>query len=293
MLRSMTGIGIVSNTFENSTINIEIKSVNHKYFDIYLRIPNLLSVWEKDIRDMLKSKIKRGKISLSIYFENFGTLFSNVNVDIELATHYYNALKTLSKELRIPSEINLTDFLQMKGVFNLTEKEPDENLKNFILNNLDEAINKLNSMKYLEGKHLEEDIRDRLVILENIIKQIEELREKCIDKFKDKLEEKIGKIFGNEKELVNEKRLEFEITHFTDRVDITEEIVRFKSHLNKFYSTIKEAPPVGKKLDFILQELNREINTISSKNILPEISNLVIEGKTQIEKIREQVQNIE
>ncbi len=293
MIRSMTGIGIVSESFDDSSIIIEIKSVNHRYLDISFRMPNLLNIWEKDFRDLVKKEIKRGKVNVSIYFENFGRLFSNVGVDIELAEHYYNALKKLSSELRLPNEVTVIDFLSMKGVFELKEAEPDDNLKNFLLENLNKAVASLNSMKQAEGKHLAEDIEERLNILNDLIDNIDKSKHLIMEKHREKLEENINKIFADKRDLLNEKRVEFEITQFSDRVDITEEIVRFKSHLSKFYNTLKEAPPVGKKLDFILQELNREANTVSSKNNLSELSENIIEIKTQIEKIREQVQNIE
>lgn len=293
MLRSMTGIGFSAGEFESSSINIEIKSVNHRYFDIFIKMPSMLSVWEKDFRDIVKSKVKRGKISLSIYFDKFGSLFSNVNIDIDFARHYYNAIKTLSKELRIPLEISIKDFLTTKGVFELKEKEPDEELKNFLISLIDNALESLINMKYEEGAFLEKDIKTRLAILGKHIEFIEKSKDEVVQRYKERLKENLEKIFKTSEELINEKRIEFEIIQFADKVDITEEIVRFKSHIQKFYKTMELAPPVGKTLDFILQELNREINTISSKNNLSTLTDTIIETKTQIEKIREQVQNIE
>lgn len=293
MLKSMTGIGVVSDNFKETTLNIEIKSVNHRYLDIYFRMPNLFNIWEQDFRNLIKRKIKRGKVSVSIYFENTGQLFSNVKVDVTLAEHYYNAMKELSSALRLPNEVKVIDFLSMKGVFDLKESEPDEDLKNFLIEKINEAIRLINEMRAVEGTHLEKDIADRLKLLETLIKKVEDSKHLIVEKYKSRINENIDKIFGDKRGMLNENRVEFEITQFSDKVDITEEIVRFNSHLDKFFKTIDEEPPVGKKLDFILQELNREANTIASKNNLTELSETVIEIKTQIEKIREQVQNIE
>jgi len=293
MLSSMTGIGVVYDIFKDSALTLEIKSVNHRYLDISFRMPKFLSILEKDFRNLIKSRINRGKVNISIKFENAGKLFSNVNIDIELAKHYHNALKKLSKTLNVPGEVELKDFLDMKGVLELTETEPNENLKKFLTNSMENALDKLIAMKNEEGKHLEVDVLKRVDLLKINIAEIEDLKDSVVETYKSKLKNKIAEIFGGNRELLDEQRLEFEVTLFSDKSDITEEIVRFSSHIEKFLRTIKEKPPVGKKLDFILQEMNREINTIGSKNNLNNISNIVIDTKTGIEKIREQIQNVE
>ncbi len=293
MLRSMTGIGISNGSFEETELTVEIKSVNHRYLDVSFRMPNLLNIWEKDFRDLITKSIRRGKVNVVISFENIGKFFTNVTVDLPLAKHYYNALKLLSSELRLPNEVTVIDFLSMKGIFDLKNKNPDDELKFFIFQQLTKALDNIISMKQEEGRHIEEDIVGRLNILRDIIEEIDKSKKLIIEKHKKKLEENIKKTFGKERDLINEKRVEFEITQFADRVDITEEIVRFKSHVEKFFKTLNESGSVGKKLDFILQELNREANTISSKNNLTELSDKIIELKTEIEKIREQVQNVE
>ncbi len=289
----MTGFGTATDAFDDTTVTIEIKSINHRYLDINFRIPKFLSLLEKNFRDIIREEISRGKINLSVNFEKIGKLYSDITVDVDLAEHYFKGLELISKKLRIPNEINTVDFINMKGVFDLKERDIDLDFQIFIENLLKKAIDNLKLMKEDEGKFLENDILKRIDKLENYILQIDKLKEQIIDKYREKLEKNIEKIFGEQRELINEKRIEFEIVQFSDRSDITEEIVRFKSHINKFLKTVSLSPPVGKKLDFILQEMNREVNTIGSKNILPEISNIVIEAKTEIEKIREQIQNIE
>ncbi len=293
MLRSMTGIGIVTDVYNEATLDLEIKSVNHRYLDISFRMPNFLSMWEKDFRDVIRNKIFRGKVNVSINFNNISKLFSKVEVDVELGKYYFDALSKLGDALGITNNIELKDFLKMKGVVELKNMDPDEEFKKFIITNIEKALENFITMKNEEGAYLEKDIIKRIEILRNNINEIDKFKSDMIEAYKEKIENNIDKIFSDKKELADEKRLEFEITLYSDKVDVTEEIVRFNSHIEKFLKTIKEEPPVGKKLDFILQEMNREINTIGSKNTLKDISNIVIDSKTTIEKIREQVQNIE
>ena len=289
----MTGIGIAGDFYKDINVNIEVKSVNHRYCDISFRIPRFLSILEKDFREIIRNKIKRGKIFVLIEFENSGNLFSDILIDLELANKYFDNLKTICENLRIPFEIKAVDFLKMKGVFDLKERSLDNDFKEFILNLVNNAINNLLEMKIEEGKYLENDIFKRLNRLNELILKIDSLKEKILAKYKEKLKNNLDRVFSDNRELINEKRIEFEIIQYSDKTDITEEIVRFNSHIEKFLNTIKLEPPIGKKLDFILQEMNREVNTIASKNVLSEISDMVIELKTEIEKIREQIQNIE
>jgi uncharacterized protein (TIGR00255 family) len=289
----MTGIGIATDSFNDSAVTMEIKSVNHRYLDINFRMPGFISLLEKDFRDSIREKINRGKIYLSVNFEKSSNLYSDILVDVELAGHYFNGLKAISEKLRIPNEVKTTDFVKMKGIFDLKERELDEEFKAFSLKLLAKAVDSLNSMKEEEGRYLENDILNRIEKLKGYIKDIDKFKEQIVQKYKEKLEKNIERIFGKQSDLINEKRVEFEIVQFADKTDVTEEIVRFNSHIRKFLSTIELKPPIGKKLDFILQEMNREINTIGSKNVLPEISNIIIESKTEVEKIREQIQNIE
>ncbi len=292
MLKSLTGYGSASGEYKDALISIEIKGVNHKYLDISFKMPKIFNSWEIDFRNLVREKIKRGKINIFINVENQTSLFKKLNIDFEIAKNYYNSLIELSKIFKVENDLTLKDFLFMKGVFEFKDEETDEELKSFILDLLIQAIQDFEKMKIEEGNHLENDIVERVKKLEKYINLIDEKKDVIVERHKDKLQKNIDKIFKNGSE-IDEKRLEFEIVLFSDKADITEEIVRFKSHIEKFLKTCNENPPIGKKLDFILQEMNREINTIGAKNNLVEISELVIEIKNEIERIREQVQNIE
>ncbi len=289
----MTGFGSATDVFDSSEVTIDIKSVNHRFLDLNFRMPKFMSILEKDFREIIRNKIFRGKIYTNVDFEKSGKIYSNIIVDVELAEHYYSGLKNIAENLRIPNEINATDFINMKGVFDLKEREMDEEFRNFILTLLNNAVENLILMKDEEGKYLEDDIFNRIEKLKLYIEKILNFKDEIVVKYREKLEKNINRIFGEQKDLINEKRLEFEVVNFSDKTDVTEEIVRFNSHIKKFLATMSSKPPIGKKLDFILQEMNREINTIGSKNVLPEVSDIVIEVKTEVEKIREQIQNIE
>ncbi len=292
MLKSLTGYGASSGEYNSTLISIEMKGVNHKYLDISFKMPKIFNQWEIDFRNLIREKIKRGKINIFINVENQGSLFKKLNFDVEIAKNYFDSLQQIAEIFKIENDLSLKDFLFMKGVFDFKEEEVDEELKKFIENLLKEAISKFERMKIEEGSHLERDITIRLERIKNYLNEIDKKKDIIVEKYKEKLQKNIEKIFNNSAE-IDEKRLEFEIVLFSDKADITEEIVRLNSHIEKFLKTCKEPPPVGKKLDFILQEMNREINTIGSKNNLSDISELVIETKNEIERIREQVQNIE
>ncbi len=293
MLRSLTGFGSAYGTFKETNISVDIKSLNHRYLDISFKMPRVFSSWEFDLRNIIQENIKRGKINVLIDVENPGNLYKNLTFDNEILKKYIEILRFISKSYSLSYDLTLKDVFNMKGVFDFKEEEPDEELKNFLKKLLQEAISNLIEMKIKEGKFLENDILKRIKIIENYLKKISELKDKIVENYKKKLKENVEKIFNENKNLVDEKRIEFEIVLFSDKADITEEIVRLKSHIEKFRKTCKEEPPVGKKLDFILQEMHREINTIGAKNNLQEISEIVIEVKNQIERIREQIQNIE
>ncbi len=293
MLRSLTGYGYASENYNDSIITVEIKSINHKYLDLSFKMPKILNKWEMDFRNIIRKRLKRGRINIFIDIENPGNLFKKLNFDIEIAKNYYNALKKIGHILRLPQDISLKDFLFMKGIFEFRDEEIDEALKKFISDIIENALDNLIEMKFEEGKHLQKDILERLEIINNYVNRIDLLKEKIVEVYKKRLEKNIEKIFPDNKDLIDEKRIEFEIVLYSDKADINEEIIRLKSHIEKFLKTCKEPPPVGKKLDFILQEMNREINTIGAKNNISEISEIVIETKNQIERIREQIQNIE
>lgn len=292
MLKSLTGYGASSGEYNGAIISIEIKGVNHKYLDISFKMPKIFNQWEIDFRNLVRERIKRGKVNIFINVENQGSLFKKLNFDLEIAKNYYDSLQKIADIFKINNDLSLKDFLLMKGVFDFKDEEVDEELKKFIENLLREAINNFEKMKIEEGAHLEKDIILRLEKIKNYLNEIDEKKDIIVEKYKEKLKKNIEKILNNGTE-IDEKRLEFEIVLFSDKADITEEIVRLNSHIEKFIKTCKERPPVGKKLDFILQEMNREINTIGSKNNLSDISELVIETKNEIERIREQIQNIE
>ncbi len=293
MVRSMTGASFVTASYNEATLSVDIRSVNSRYLDINVRYPRFLSIWDNDFKDIIRKNLSRGKVDLSLNFDNSSKIISSIDVDVDLAKIYYNAIKNLSSELNLSFDISVRDIYKMRGVLDLKEREPDENLKSFILSTINTAVVKLIDMREDEGLHLHDDMLNRLSILKSNLDKIESFKYEGLSKYRENLEKNIKRIFGESKELLDQKRVEFEIVTLADKVDITEELVRFRSHIDKFSNTLKDSSPIGKKLDFILQEMNREINTIGSKNNVLSISDIVIDSKTQIEKIREQIQNIE
>lgn len=289
----MTGFGRGEKDDGIRRFTIEIKSVNHRYNDIIVKMPKHLSYLEDKIKKSIKEKIKRGRVEVYINLESLQSSDLEVNVDLELAKSYKNALDLLNTELNLKSNITLDQIIKYPDILNVEKKEEEEDVIWDILSkSLDEALGNLYNMRIEEGEKLAEDIIKRSDYIKTLAEKIEEKSPIVVEEYKEKLENRIKSILDESVE-VDETKLANEVAYFADKSNITEEIVRLYSHIDQIINTMKAEDSIGRKLDFIIQEMNREANTIGSKVGDIEITNHVVEIKSELEKIREQIQNIE
>lgn len=293
MIRSMTGYGKGEYTNDLYRFSVEMKSVNHRYNDIAIRLPRQISYLEESIKRDIKSKIKRGKIDVYINLEYLKDSAIDVNVDIPLAKSYKSALDELVSALGLKDNIRLNNILHMENVISSDRKEVDEEkIKDCLDNAINISLNNIIEMRLKEGAELKEDIVLRLNKIEKNIVLVEDRAPEVVLEYKDKLNDRIKELL-DENISLDEEKLSNEVAFFADRSNIDEEIVRLKSHIKQFYSILEEEDSIGRKLDFLIQELNREVNTIGSKANDEDISRIIVELKSELEKIREQIQNIE
>ena len=290
MIKSMTGYGRGKYEIDSREYTVEIKSVNNRFCDVSIKLPRSISYLEEKIKKEITNKVSRGKIDVFITFYNNSTKGKSIKFNRELAGIYINELRELAKENNINSEIQVTDISKFPDVLTIENEEDEELIWNELKLPLEEAINNFISMKELEGSKIYEDLAFRIENIKNKVDIISENSTRLIKEYIVKLENRIKELLNSEK--IDENRLAMETVIYADKCSVEEEITRLNSHISQFKELIKESV-IGKKLDFIIQEMNRETNTIGSKSSSIEITNLVVEIKTQIEDIREQIQNIE
>ena len=290
MIRSMTGYGRGKYDIDSREYTVEIKSVNNRYCDISIKLPRSISYLEERIKKEITNKVSRGKVDVFISFYNNSTKGKSIKFNRELAGIYINELKELAKINGIKDEIQITDISKFPDVLTIENEEDEELIWNELKHPLEEAINNFITMKETEGKKIFEDLSNRINNIDEKVKIISGNSTRLINEYIVKLENRIKELLNNEK--IDENRLAMETVIYADKCSVEEEITRLNSHISQFRELIKENV-IGKKLDFLIQEMNRETNTIGSKSSSIEITNLVVEIKTQIEDIREQIQNIE
>ena len=292
MIRSMTGYGKQSLNVEKREYQVEIKSVNHRYLDINIKLPKSISYLEDTIKKEISAKIKRGKIDVFITFENNSQEGKNITINKELAKLYIEQLKELAQEEKILNNIEVMDIAKLPDILIVKNDEEDEKIQNELIEVVQGAISKIIEMKNIEGNKIEQDLLQRIDKIENKIVEISAKSTGLIEEYVVKLEKRIKEILKTEE--VDKARLAQEVVIYADKCSIEEEITRLKSHIYQFKNLITDNnETIGKKLDFIIQEMNRETNTIGSKANNLEITNGVIDIKTELEDIREQIQNIE
>lgn len=291
MIKSMTGFGKASIEKNLRKYQIEIKSVNHRYLDITVKLPRVLNYLEEIIKSEISKKVKRGKIDVFVTFENNSIEGREIKINTELAKGYIRELKKLATEENILPDIEIGDIARYPEVLRIQENQDDEQIKIEILEVLEEAINNLINMKTAEGEKIAKDLEERLNKINKRVDEVSKLSTGLISEYVVKLEERIKKILKEQE--IDKSRLAEEVVIYADKSSIEEEITRLNSHISQFKELLNSNEPVGKKLDFIIQEMNRETNTIGSKSGSLEITNNVIEMKTEIENLREQIQNIE
>lgn len=291
MTLSMTGYASTRLSYEDLEIQFEIKTVNGKYKDIKINLPKGFNLLEKDISSTLKANIARATGYLSIKITNNGG--TSIRLDKANMRSLYQDLVSIKEDLGFRGELSLEDLLTLKDLFIHEDgPEPDEGLKNFILESVSDLLISLNEFRAIEGQTLELDIRSKLGDFEGYIGQLQAIYPSLKEAYKQRLARLLEGLVDLDQAYMD-KRLASEILIFAEKSDISEEITRLKSHVAMFKESLDMVGPVGKKLDFICQELLRETNTIGSKSTSKEISGLVIEMKTLIDQVKEQVQNIE
>ena len=289
-MNSMTGYGRAKLEQGSREYLVEIKSVNHKYADITVKGPRNLLYLEDKIRKSVLNKVKRGKIDIYITYINSGIETKNVSLNKELAKTYIEELKQLAKEASIDSEIKVTEISKFPDVLNIKNEEDDEDLIWDELSKcLDIAIENFLSMRKAEGEKIRQDLSQRIKSVEKIVDEISNLSTGLVEEYIVKLEKRIEEILKVD---VDQARLAQEVVFYSDKCSVEEELTRLKSHISQFEKMLNEEEN-GKKMDFLMQEMNREANTIGSKSANLKITNLVVELKTLLEDIREQIQNIE
>lgn len=293
MIKSMTGFGRGESSDGVHSFSVEIKTVNHRYNDIIVKMPKYLLFLEEKVKKLIKEYLNRGRVEVYINLEYLADSNIEVNVNIPLALAYKRELENLINQLEIGDDISLTHLLTLPEVIKTERKDVDEDVVWGCLSQaLEIALENVVNMRKKEGIELKKDIEIQLRKLESLIDKIEKRAPQVVMEYKEKLKERISELMDEDTDL-DEERLNFEVVLFADKSDINEEVVRFKSHIKQFYMSLEQDEAVGRKLDFLIQEMNREVNTIGSKANDLEIINDVMDIKAQLEKIREQVQNIE
>lgn len=292
MIKSMTGFGRCELMEGNRKFTVEMKSVNHRYLDVNIKMPKKLNFFESSIRNELKNYMQRGKVDLYITYEDFSEATGCVKYNREIASEYLTYLKQIADEFKLENDIRVSTLSRYPEVFTMEEQEEDEDE---IWKELDKALKKASEAfvetRIKEGENLKLDLIGKLDGMLSHVDFITERSPKIIAEYKQKLYDKVQDLLKDAQ--VDEGRLLTEVTIFADKVCVDEELVRLKSHIEATRAALAEGGSIGRKLDFIAQEMNREANTILSKTTDIEISNRAIELKTEIEKVREQIQNIE
>jgi uncharacterized protein (TIGR00255 family) len=291
LIKSMTGFGRGEFSQGTSTFSVDVRSVNHRYCDVSVRMPRPMSMMEEKVREFVSERISRGKVDVYINYSTFGQS-SQVKLDTSLAKAYVDSLNTLKEMFQIQDDISLSLLTRFSDIMSLETVEQDmEELWLILKEALEIAFNALIEMRKREGERLKNDLLEKIVDVRALVENMKEKSSGIVDEYKNKLYDRIKELI---KEIpIDENRLLTEVAIFADKTSIDEEIVRLESHMEQFRKALNSDGPVGKKLDFIIQEMNREVNTIGSKITDLEVLNNVISIKTEIEKIREQVQNIE
>ena len=291
MIKSMTGFGKYNDIMNDREYQIEVKSVNHRYLDISVKLPRQLSYLEDIIKKEVSTNIKRGKVDIFISFNNNSQEGRELKIDKDLAKNYIKEIKDISREEEIVPTIDLVELLKLPDVLNLKYNQEDEQIKQEVISVLKVAIDQLVKMRSEEGNKIYDDLMRRIDTIESKIIKISEKSTGLIQEYVVKLEGRVKEILQTEE--IDKSRIAQEVVIYADKSSIEEEITRLKSHISQFRNLLQSNEAVGKKLDFIIQEMNRETNTIGSKSNCLEITNNVIDIKTELEDIREQIQNIE
>ncbi|MEE0968384.1 MAG: YicC/YloC family endoribonuclease [Clostridia bacterium] len=295
MMKSMTAFGRAKSTVGGRDITVEIKSVNNRYLDLTVKMPRAYSFLEEKIKPYLTAKgISRGKLDVYIGIEVNESEGAEISVDTALAEGYLKAYQALRDTFGLRDDISVMSLARNSDIFKVKKPEEDaERDWEMVREVLDAAAGQFISAREREGASIESDLIGKIEIIRNTVNKIEELSLGDISDYKEKLRERIHKMLSDNNISIDESRILTECAIFADKVAIDEELVRLRTHFSAFEEYANSSEPVGRKLDFLMQEMNREINTIGSKCNNSNIARYVVEVKTELEKVREQIQNIE
>lgn len=292
MLKSMTGFGRSKYENDYREYIVEIKSVNNRYSDISIRLPRNISFVEEAIKKLISNSINRGKVEVFITFNNNSNKGRNISLNKELAKIYIDEMKKLADETKLDSKLEIIDVVKLPDVLNISTSDEDEEIiKKEVLICVTDAIKEFIKMREIEGEKIKEDLKKRINLIKEKIVQINSISSGLVNEYIVKLEKRIKELLKSD--VIDETRLAQEVVIYSDKCSIEEEITRLESHISQFLNLLETDVATGKKIDFLIQEMNRETNTIGSKANNLSITNLVVDIKTELENIREQIQNVE
>lgn len=292
MVLSMTGFGRAENVLNGRDITVEIKSVNSRYFEYSSRMPRSYNFVDDKLKKLLSTSISRGKVELSMTVQSVAAADEKIGVNMTLAKQYQVAFDLISEQLGVTNDVTAGTIARMPDVFTVQKSEQDEQqLWSDIESVAKKAVESFVAMRAVEGERMKADILSRLIFIENAVAKVEENSQDRVSAYTNRLFERLKTVL--EDKSIDETRILTEAAIFADKTAVDEETVRLKSHIKQYRDILEKSEPVGRKLDFLTQELNRETNTIGSKCSDIEITRLVVDMKAEIEKIREQIQNIE
>ena len=293
MIRSMTGFGAGRAEQGGEAVTVEVRSVNGKFCEVRARLPRELSALETGIAKTVKARIARGVVDVAVRREGAAGLGGSVpEVNVPLAAAYAKALREMQSELGLTGELRLADLVPLDGVVTLSERAPDgRDAEAATLSALDRAVTALEEMRGREGDSLSRDLRSRLDAIERNAEAVRELSPRSVDVYRERLAARIAELSRGTS--ADPARLAQEVAFFADRVDIAEELTRLASHLSQMRALLDSGGPIGRKLEFLVQELNREVNTVGSKSQNSAIATRVVEMKAELERVREQIANVE
>ena len=292
MIKSMTGFGRCEKVTPEYKISVEMKAVNHRYLDLTIKMPKKFNHFESGIRNLLKKDIQRGKVDIFVNFEDYTENKLCLKYNEALASEYMDCFRKMEERFGISNDIKVSVLARMPEVLAMEEvSEDEESIWQLLSQTTSEAVERFVESRITEGENLKRDLLEKLDYMLELVAYIEERSPKILAEYREKLEEKVRELLGTAS--IDETRIATEVTIFADKICVDEETVRLRSHINHTKSELLSGGSVGRKLDFIAQEMNREANTILSKANDLEVSDKAIALKTEIEKVREQIQNIE
>lgn len=292
MIKSMTGFGRGHQVLNGRDITVEIRAVNHRYYEFSARIPRSLGYAEERLKSLLQGRINRGKVEVSVLLSNVGAADEQITINREIVKEYVDALRSVKDEFGLCDDLSLSNVLRIPDAFTVVKTETDEEqLWEDIRAVAEEALSHFIAMREAEGERMKQDVMSRLDKIEEWVGIVEARSPQVVEDYRRRLYDKMCEVLSTSN--IDENRILLEAGIFSEKTAVDEETVRLRSHIAQFRTMLDSAEPVGRKLDFLVQEMNRETNTIGSKVQDIEVTRIVVDQKSEIEKIREQIQNIE